>query len=78
MTKVTEKSAILYNGNIKVNGVNIANEEDLSHYKSMGILPDAQWQLTPQSLVVSGPNSNLSEILWVVLITCKYEEDPIK
>ena len=39
--------------------------QDFSHYKSMGIFPDAQWQLTPQSLVESGPNSNLSEILWL-------------
>ena len=38
--------------------------QDFSHYKSMGIFPDAQGQLTPQSLVESGPNSNLSEILW--------------
>ena len=34
-----------------------------SHYKSMGIFQDAQGQLTPQSLVESGPNLNLSEIL---------------
>ena len=33
-----------------------------SHYKSMGIFPDAQGQLTPQSLVESGRNSNSSEI----------------
>ena len=25
--------------------------QDFSHYMSMGIFPDAQWQLTPQSLV---------------------------
>ena len=31
----------------------------------MGIFPDAQGQLTPQSLVESGRNSNLSEILWL-------------
>ena len=36
-----------------------------SHYKSMGIFPDAQGQLTPQSLVESGPNSNMFEILWL-------------
>ena len=36
--------------------------QDFSHYKSMGIFPDAQGQLTRQSLVESGPNSNLSEI----------------
>ena len=39
--------------------------QDYSHYKSMGIFPDAQGQLTPQSLVESGPNSNLSKILWL-------------
>ena len=39
--------------------------QDFSHYKSMGIFPDAQGQLTPLSLVESGPNSNLSEILWL-------------
>ena len=37
--------------------------QDFSHYKSMGIFPDAQGQLTPQSLVESGPNLNLSKIL---------------
>ena len=35
------------------------------HYKSMGIFPDAQGQLTPQSLVRSGRISNSSEILWM-------------
>ena len=28
--------------------------QDYSHYKSMGIFPDAQGELTPQSLVQSG------------------------
>ena len=37
--------------------------QDFSHYKSMGIFPDAQGQLTPQSLVRSGLISNLSEML---------------
>ena len=45
-----------------------------SHYKSMGIFPDAQGQLTPQSW----PNFELICTLLVVLITCKNEEDPIK
>ena len=31
----------------------------------MGILPDAQGQLTPQSLVRSGRISNSSEMLWM-------------
>ena len=39
--------------------------QDFSHYKSMGIFQDAQGQLTPQSLVESGQNSNLSKILWL-------------
>ena len=38
---------------------------DFSHYKSMGIFPDAQGQLTPQSLVRSGRISNSFEILWL-------------
>ena len=37
--------------------------QDFSHYKSMGIFPDAQGQLTQQSLVRSGQISNLSEML---------------
>ena len=42
--------------------------QDFSHYKSMGIFPDAQGQLTPQSLVRSGRISNSSEILWMFLL----------
>ena len=41
----------------------LACSQDLSHYKSMGIFPDAQGQLTPQSLVRSGQISNSSEML---------------
>ena len=37
--------------------------QDFSHYKSMRIFPDAQGQLTPQSLVRSGRISNSSEML---------------
>ena len=37
--------------------------QDFSHYKSMGIFPDAQGQLTPQSLLRSGRISNPSEML---------------
>ena len=37
--------------------------QDFSHYKSLGIFPDAQGQLTPQSLVRSGRISNSSEML---------------
>ena len=53
--------------------------QDFSHYKSMGIFPDPQGQLIPKSLVRSGRISNSSEMLWMsILVTCKYEEDPIK
>ena len=52
----------------------IKNEgADFSHYKYMGIFPDAQGQLTPQSLVRS-----LVRDFMGVLITCQYEKDPIK
>ena len=37
--------------------------QDFSHYKSIGIFPDAQGQLTPQSLARSVRISNLSEML---------------
>ena len=37
--------------------------QDFSHYKSMGIFPNAQGQLTPQSLVRSGRISNSFEML---------------
>ena len=37
--------------------------QDFSHYKSMGIFPDAQEQRTPQSLVRSDRISNSSEML---------------
>ena len=40
--------------------------QDFSHYKSMGNFPDAQGQLTSQSLVQSGRISNLSEMLWML------------
>ena len=52
--------------------------EDFSHYKSMGIFPYAQGQLTPQSLVRSNQILNSVETFMVVLLTCKNEEDPIK
>ena len=39
--------------------------QDFSHYKSMGIFPDAQGQLTPQSLVRSNQISNSVKTLWL-------------
>ena len=52
--------------------------QDFINYKSMGIFPDAQGQLTPESLVRSGQNFELIRDVIDVLVTCKYEEDPIK
>ena len=39
--------------------------QDFSHYKPMGIFPDAQGQLTPQSLVRSNQILNSVETLWL-------------
>ena len=39
--------------------------QDFSYYKSMGIFPDAQGQLTLQSTVRSGKISNPSKVLWL-------------
>ena len=50
--------------------------QDFSHYKSMGIFPDAQGHLTLQSTVRSRQISNSSKTM-VVLLTCKNEDDPI-
>ena len=54
--------------------------QHISHCKSMGIFPDAQGQLTPQSDVGSSRNSNSVKTFIIVLVTCtsKNEEDPIK
>ena len=48
--------------------------QDFSHYKSMGIFPDAQGQLTLQIW----SNFKLVQDFMVVLLTCKNEEDPIE
>ena len=42
--------------------------QHISHYKSMGIFPDAQGQLTPQSEVKPSRNSNSTEMLWLSLL----------
>ena len=52
--------------------------QDFFHYKSMGIFPVAQGQLTPQSLVESGPNWNLSEILWLSLLPASMKKIQLK
>ena len=48
--------------------------QDFSHYKSMGIFPDAQGQLTPQSLVRSNQISNSVETLWLSCLPAKMKK----
>ena len=48
--------------------------QDFSHYKSMGIFPDAQGQLTPQSTVRSGQISNSVETLWFSSLPAKMKK----
>ena len=48
--------------------------QDFSHYKSMGIFPDAQGQLTPQSLVRSNQISNSVETLWLSSLPAKMKK----
>ena len=48
------------------------------HYKSMGIFPDAQGQLTHKSLVQSCRISNQSEILWLSLLPARIKKNQSK
>ena len=48
--------------------------QDLSHYKSMGIFPDAQGQLTLQSTVRSGQISNSSKTLRLSSLPAKMKK----
>ena len=48
------------------------------HYKSMGIFSNAQGQLTPQSVVESGRNSNLSEKLWLSSLPARMKKIQLK
>ena len=48
--------------------------QDFSHYKSMGIFPDAQGQLTLQSMVGSGQISNSSKPFWLSLLPAKMKK----
>ena len=46
-----------------------------SHYKPMGIFSDVQGQLTPQSVVQSGQNSNSSELSYNSLLPASMERN---
>ena len=48
--------------------------QDFSHYKSMGIFPEAQGQLTLQSTVRSGQISNSSKTLWLSSLPSKIKK----
>ena len=52
--------------------------QDFSNYKSMGIFPDAQGQLTPQSLVRYGRISNSSEMLWMFSLPASMKKIRLK
>ena len=48
--------------------------QDNSHYMSMGIFPDAQGQLSLQSMVESGQISNSSKTLWFSSLPAKMKK----
>ena len=48
--------------------------QDFSHYKSMGIFPDAQGQLTLQPMDRSGQISNSSKTLWLSSLPAKMKK----
>ena len=52
--------------------------QHFSHYKSMGIFPDAQGQLTHKSLVQSCQISNPFEILWLFLLPKRIKKNQSK
>ena len=49
-----------------------------SHYKTMGIFPNAQGQLTHKSFVGYCPISNPSKILWVSLLPARIKKNQSK
>ena len=52
--------------------------QDFSHYKSMGIFSRRSRAANSAVLVPIWPNFKLVRDVIDVLVTCKYEEDPIK
>ena len=52
--------------------------QDFSHYKSMGIFSRRSRAANSAVLVPIWPNFELVRDVIDVLVTCKYEEDPIK
>ena len=60
----------------KMNGLEWS--QHFSHYKSMGIFPDAQGQANSAVLGPIWPNFKLVPDVMDLLVTCKNKEDPIK
>ena len=52
----------------------LERSQDFSHYKSMGIFPDAEGQVTLQSMVRSGQISNSSKTLWLSSLPAKMKK----
>ena len=52
----------------------LEGSQRFSHYKSMGIFPNAQGQLTHKSLVGYCPILNPSEVLWVSLLPARMKK----
>ena len=52
--------------------------QHFSHYKFMGIFPDAQGQLTHKSLIGSCRNWNPFEILWLSLLPARIKKNKSK
>ena len=59
---------------IKLKMKTLECSQHFSHYKFMGIFPDAQGQLTLQSMVGSGRISNSSETLWLSSLPAKIKK----
>ena len=56
---------------IKLKIKTLERSQDFSHYKSMGIFPDAQGQVTLQSIVRSGQISKSFMTLWLSSLPAK-------
>ena len=52
----------------------LERSQDLYHYKSMGIFPDPQGQVTLQSMVGSGQISNSSKTLYLSSLPAKMKK----
>ena len=52
--------------------------QDFSHYKSMGIFPGTQGELTPQLELWSCRISNQSKILWLTLLPARMRKIQLK